>query len=397
MSNNAYGKNDAKMRVCMLVYSFYENDNRVLRYAETLIKRGDQVDVVALRRKGQSRRDQLRGANIFRIQKRKANEHNEFIYLYRLTKFFIKSSILLTINHIRKPYDFIHVHNMPDFLVFAAFFPKIFGARVILDIHDIVPELYTTKFKHGDESLLLKAILFAEKISTFFSDHVIIANHIWYKTITSRSVDEKKCTVIMNYPDENIFFKRPKSRMDDKFIMIYPGSLNWHQGVDIAIKACAIIKNKVSAEFHIYGEGGSFVSLQNLIQELGLQDMVFLKGSLPIYEVANKMANADLGIEPKRNELFSGNALSTKIMEFMTLSIPVIVSDTRIHRYYFNNSAVTFFKPDDEHDLARCMLLLINDADLRTEMCQNNSRFVEDFVWSKRKEEYLKLVDQITQ
>ncbi len=45
----------ARLRVCHLAYTFYENDNRVIRYAEAMASAGDDVDVIALRRSGQSR------------------------------------------------------------------------------------------------------------------------------------------------------------------------------------------------------------------------------------------------------------------------------------------------------------------------------------------------------
>jgi glycosyltransferase involved in cell wall biosynthesis len=369
-----------------------------MRYAETLVKRGDLVDVIALRKDGQPSHEVLRGVNVYRIQRRIKNEKGELSFLYRLLKFLIVSSIFLTKQHLKKAYQVIHVNNIPDFLVFAALFPKLLGAKVILDIHDIVPELYAEMFNQTKNSFLFKSLVAVEKASCTFADHVIIANHIWHKSITTRSVAENKCSVVLNYPDENVFFKRPRQRQDDKFVMIYPGSLNRRQGVDIAVKAFALIKDKIPmAEFHIYGTGTDMDYLKRLVLDLGLQDRVFLKGSLPIYEVAEKMANADLGIEPKRNDMFAGDAMSTKILEFMSLGIPVIASDTRVHKYYFDESVVLFFKSDDEQDLARCMLSLIENANLRQKMLLNSHQFVQGYVWDKRKEEYLGLVDRMTQ
>jgi glycosyltransferase involved in cell wall biosynthesis len=369
-----------------------------MRYAETLVKRGDLVDVVALRSDGQPFHEVLRGVNVYRIQGRVKNEKGQLSFLYRLIKFLIVSSIFLTKQHLKKAYQVIHVNNIPDFLVFAALFPKLLGAKVILDIHDIVPELYAEMFNQTKNSFLFKSLVAVEKASCTFADHVIIANHIWHKSITTRSVAENKCSVVLNYPDENVFFKRPRQRQDDKFVMIYPGSLNRRQGVDIAVKAFALIKDKIPmAEFHIYGTGTDMDYLKRLVLDLGLQDRVFLKGSLPIYEVAEKMANADLGIEPKRNDMFAGDAMSTKILEFMSLGIPVIASDTRVHKYYFDESVVLFFKSDDEQDLARCMLSLIENANLRQKMFLNSHQFVQGYVWDKRKEEYLGLVDRMTQ
>jgi glycosyltransferase involved in cell wall biosynthesis len=389
-------KTETKLRVCMLVYSFYESDNRVLRYAETLARRGDQVDVIALRKEGQPFKSHLGGGNVYRIQKRLKNEKNRLSYLLRIINFFAKAMILLVYLHIKKRYHLVHVHNIPDFLVFAAVFPKLLGAKVILDIHDIMPELYGTKFRRDGPGFLFRALVLMEKMSCAFSNHVIVANHIWHRTLSERSVKKQKCSVVLNYPDEKIFFRRLRTRNNNKFTIIYPGSLNWHQGIDIAIKAFGNIKNEILAEFRIYGEGNYRNSLERLISNLGLEDRVFLMGSLPINKVAEEMANADLGVEPKRNNAFAGDAMSTKILEFMSLGVPVIVSDTRVHKYYFKDSGVMFFESENEEDLARRMLLLYKDAKLRNELIQNGDNFVKEYLWDKRKEEYLTVVDKVT-
>ena len=174
------------------------------------------------------------------------------------------------------PYDVVHVHSVPDFEVFAALIPKLQGAGIILDIHDIVPEFYASKFSNGKDSFFFKALIKIEQFSIKFSDHVIISNHLWHKTLTIRSVDESKCTTIMNYPDEAIFYKRPRTRDDEKFIMIYPGSLGWHQGLDIAIKAFAKIKDHApEAEFHIYGSGTETNNLEKLITRTSFEQIEF--------------------------------------------------------------------------------------------------------------------------
>ncbi len=200
----------------------------------------------------------------------------------------------------------------------------------------------------------------------------------------------------MNYPDESIFYKRQRDRNDGKFIMIYPGTLGWHQGLDIAIHAFALIKDQApESEFHIYGRGSEKKNLENLIVELGLESRVFIKETVPAEQIADIMANADLGIVPKRNDPFGGEAFSTKILEFMFLGVPVIVSETKIDKHYFNESVLKFFKPDDSNDLAQCMLLLRNDKVLRDRLRENAQRFVENFSWEKRKQEYLALVDAL--
>lgn len=384
------------MKACMLAYAFYESDNRVRRYAETLAKQGFQVDAVALGKVGQPRYGILAGVRICRIQERVRDEKGKLSYLYKIIKFFFNSALFISKEHLRQRYDLIHVHSVPDFEVFATLFAKLTGAKIILDIHDIVPEFYAGKFHASRKSLMFKTLVSIEKASVAFSDHVIIANHIWEKTIRSRSARKEKCTTMLNYPDPSIFYKRPKAWKKDKFIAIYPGTINWHQGLDIAVKAFAQIKTDApEAEFHIYGDGPMRSEIQQLIADLRLQDQVFLKGTLTLDQVAAAMVDADLGIVPKRNDSFGGEAFSTKILEFMALGVPIVVAATRIDRFYFNDSIVRFFEPENVQDLALAINDMIRNRELRERLSASAMDFVSDFTWDKKEKEYLSLVGSL--
>jgi glycosyltransferase involved in cell wall biosynthesis len=385
------------MKVCMVAYTWYEPDNRVRRYAETLAKRGDHVDAVVLRVEGQSSKmEVIEGVHIYRIQRRILNEKGKITYLVKLLSFFVRSFFFLAWKQLREPYDLIHVHSVPDFEVFAALVPKLMGAKIILDIHDLVPEFYLTKFKTPPDSLIFKMLVAVERMSASFSDHVIAANHIWLKRLYGRSVRSEDCTVIMNFPDTNIFHLRGRTRNDRKFIIVYPGTITRHQGVDIAIRALALIADKCpEAEFHLYGGGDQLEYLKTLIAELNLQERVFSMGSRPLQEIAEIMENSDLGVVPKRSDGFGDEAFSTKIFEFMAEDVPVIVSNTTIDRYYFNDSVVKFFEANDEKSLAEAMLQLIKHPEQRQELVRNAREFIKDYTWEKNKGIYLDLVDSL--
>ena len=92
---------------------------------------------------------------------------------------------------------------------------------------------------------------------------------------------------------------------------------------------------------------------------------------------------------------FGNEAFSTKILEFMAMGVPVIVSDTKVDRYYFNDSVVRFFRGGDDEDLARCMLDLIGNKAERKQLADNASRFVERIDWNAKQGEYLDLVDSL--
>ena len=381
------------MRVCMLGFTVYEADNRVRRYAETLAKRGDEVDFIGLGYGGFPVKDSIGGVRIYRIQDKLTDEPGQLSSLARLLAFFFRSMLCLIMKELRHHYDLIHVHSIPDFEVFATWFSKLRGSRVILDIHDLVPELYASKFTTS-RSVLKRLLIGVERLSAGYADHVIVANHIWQETLLSRSLRKEKCTTILNFPDTAIFHRRGQTRADGKFVMLYPGSLNYHQGVDIAIRAFALIKDQVPhAEFRIYGAGPQWNALERLVIELGLEGRVYLNKPLAITDIAAAMEEADLGIVPKRRDSFGNEAFSTKILEFMAMGIPVAVSDTRIDRYYFNESVVQFFQSNDETDLANCILRLIRDRDMRLGLASRAEAFVKGYIWEVRKNEYVQLVD----
>jgi glycosyltransferase involved in cell wall biosynthesis len=380
----------------MVTHSLYESDGRVMRYAEALAARGDEVEVMALRKEGKPKEEVIGGVRVFRIHMRTFKEKRRGSFLKGVSMFLLKAWWRLTIRHLRKPYDLFHIHSIPDFLVFAALLPKLAGAKVILDIHDILPELYASKFGVSERSLGFKIMLVLERASTAFANHVIIANHIWQDRLLSRSLTSSKCTVFLNYPDRSIFHPRKRSGKSDEFVILYPGTLNQHQGLDVAIRAFSFIKDKApNAVFHIYGEGRTQDVLMRLVEDLRLQDRVRFKPMLPSREIAHVMANADLAVVPKRKDSFGNEAFSTKILEFMAVGVPVIVSNTKIDQHYFNESVVKFFQDGDASELAHGMLMLMGDAAVREHMVRNASQFVRSFYWEANKDEYLDLVDAV--
>jgi glycosyltransferase involved in cell wall biosynthesis len=389
---------NSRKKVCMLVHNSYETDNRVRRYAETLAKRGDQVEVIALTGGNAPLvSEEINGVTVFRVQNRVRNERGKWTYAWRLLRFLVVSSIFMTKRHHRIKYDVVHVHNLPDFLVFAAWYPKMTGARIILDIHDIVPELFANKFDAKPGNLYIALLKFIEKASAAFVDYVIVSNHLWYEKLLSRSVPKEKCSVFLNHVDPGLFYRRERTRTDDKTIVIFPGSFQWHQGLDIAIEAFALVQQRVAnCEFHIYGGGDEKTELIALTEKLGLNGKVKILGSAPLETIADLISNADLGVVPKRADSFGNEAYSTKIMEFMSQGIPVVVSRTKIDNFYFDSSVVRFFTSGDVKALAEGMIEVIENATLREKLIAGGHRYVDLHSWDRRKHEYLNLVDTLS-
>ena len=113
------------MNACLIAYTFYKADHKVIRYAEALAVEGNRIDVISLKLREDDRRHiVLNGVNVYRFQTRNFNEKSPLSYFVRIFSFFVKGSIILFFKYLRYRYEIIHTHNMPDFLVFMCSVPK---------------------------------------------------------------------------------------------------------------------------------------------------------------------------------------------------------------------------------------------------------------------------------
>ncbi|MEY4005488.1 MAG: GDP-mannose-dependent alpha-(1-6)-phosphatidylinositol monomannoside mannosyltransferase [Verrucomicrobiota bacterium] len=385
-------------RICLVAQSCYEQDNRVMRYAESLAARGDLVEVLALRRHPTDPlTTTLDGVRVHRLDDRFGKQERSPIgHLRPALRFLARATRWLREEADRRPFDLVHVHNMPDFLVMAAATLRRRGTRVILDIHDLTPEFYAAKFcdgRPGGASLLLKCI---ERGAASVADHVIISNHLWWETYAARTGTAGRCSVFLNHADSRVFRPGLRQRNDSRTIILFPGSLNWHQGLDLALLAFRELSAEIpGAELHLYGDGPMKPALIALAAELDCRGLVRFHDPVPVREIARVMADADLGIVPKRADAFGNEAYSTKIMEFMALGVPVVVAATRIDRHYFDETVVRFFQPGDAGSLARTMLEALRDTEGTRARVARATDYAARNGWAVREANYLKLVDDL--
>ncbi len=386
------------MKICMISYSQYKFDNRVHRYAESLIRRGDIVDVICLGSKSQHRHEIINGVSLHRVQVRNYNENSSLSYLVKLLSFFFRSAFACTILQLKKRFDVHHFHNIPDFGVFCTLIPKLCGAKVILDIHDLVPEFYQRKFHIGSRHPVIRILNLTEKMAAHYADHVITVTTIWQDTLVKRSVSQNRCTVILNAPDPRLFHRCSVKRDDtnNHFKMIYHGNLSEIFGVDIAIKAMNNIKKSVpKAELHIYGQGKDKENLIQLVSDLYLNQSVVFHEPVSRNYIPDVLCSADVGIDPKRDGVLAGEGLSSKCMEYLAVGLPAVVSKIKAAQTYYHESMVVFFEPDNELDLARRIVDLYQHPEKRQQLIHNSIRFNKEHSWEKYEKIYLNLLNHL--
>lgn len=382
------------MRVCLVSRRFYECNTHMQQFANALASRGDIVDVIAARRRGSPAYEVCNGVNIFRIQYRDVDECGRFVYLFKILQFLIRAAMCIAARHLRSGYDLIHVQPIPDVLVFSALIPKLSGVPVILDLRDLVPELWGSKFNVADKSVLFKLLRLAERCSVAFANHVIVANPIWYERVVSRSAERSKCSMIWYSPDPTVFHTGSRLHINGRFVIMYPGTLSWHQGVDILIRAFPKIRAAIpQAEVHIYAEGTARKALEDLTELLCLGKAIQFFDIVPTAVLVDRMANCDVAVVPKRaSDSFGNEAASTKISEFMAVGVPVVASRTEIESRFFDDSELCYFRSEDEEDLVRAVVTVHSDPELTARLSANATEKIRNGAHDLR-QQYLELVD----
>jgi glycosyltransferase involved in cell wall biosynthesis len=193
---------------------------------------------------------------------------------------------------------------------------------------------------------------------------------------------------------------RPGSREradgDRHFVFLYPGTLNHHQGLDIAVTAFDEASPRMpGAEFHIYGDGPDRDALRQQVQDLGLGDRVKIMDRVPLHNVPQLMSSADAGVVPKRADGFGNEAHSTKILEFMACGVPVIVSRTKVDAHYLTDAIVRFFTPGEPSELARAMIEAYEDRGNHRGRTPAALEFARKNAWQVRAPDYTSIVDHL--
>lgn len=390
-------------RHCMVVHAYYPlGETRVEREALALVEHGVEVDVLCLRDEGETDFETINGVNIYRFPVKRGSTPSLFSRLREYLTFFFHVFFKFFSLQPSRRYRVIQAHNLPDFLVFSAIIPRLMGARLILDIHDRMPEFFAAQSNRSMDSFLVRCVLFEEKLSCFFADHVITVTELWRKKLISQhGLPPAKVSVVMNVADDRVFYPDPAlahpQHQDGHFHLIYHGTFKKHYGLDILIRGVGLAREQIPhIQATLQGCGEFYDEMARLVDELGLRDNVNIQNFiLPTEKLPALIARADAGIISNRNDIFTGDLLPTKMMEYVALNIPVIAARTRVIAEYFEDDAVRFFTPEDPASLAEGILDLYHHPDKMKKQLLAANNFINAHNWGVISKKYVDLVKSL--
>jgi glycosyltransferase involved in cell wall biosynthesis len=386
-------------RVCMIALTDYPGDQRVRREAEALVSRGDEVDVISPLTPSIGDRRTIDGVRLYPTGRLRRDKRLGFLgYIGRDLAFLVRATFAALRLHRRRRYDVVHVHTMPDYLVAAALFPKLMGAKVVLDLHDLVPELYASKFGVDGSRWIVRLTKFVERRSVGFADRALSVHKPHLDALVSHGNPEEKFTIVMNAPDPRLFARRPEGQSPaDAFTLIYHGTISSRHGLDIAVRAVARARRTYDdIRLEVVGDGDGVSGLRALVDELGLGDVVAItEGRFPAEELQPFFDRASAGVVPLTDDVFTRYMLPVKLLEYVALGLPVVCSRTGTTQAYFDDTMVLFFEPGSDVDLGEKIVELRADEDRRRRLVEGADVFLERHSWSRERERYYEVIDSL--
>ena len=380
----------------MIAYTNYSTDARVIKEAEALTSRGMSVDFICLKEDAYTKRNHNNGVKIFYVPLRRYRGNKKLFYVLSYLMFFLAVFFISTILFLKHRYEVIHVNNMPNFLVFAVIIPKLLGAKIILDIHDSLPQIFLTKFGVSNRDIFYRMILLEEKLSVKFVDNIITAHSLLKEVILlSDGLPIDKIETVYNYADETKFKLIDNYKINGKLRIVYHGTVAERFGLDNVLEILKDL-NDIDFDFTIIGTGDYSEEIKNIIRQNNLESRVnFINKSFSVSELPQILADFNLGLVSYDLSQATEYMLPVKLLELISLGIPAIVVKNKVISHYFSEEDVFFYDSSESESLIQIIENISVNKNFLIEKRNRLLKIREKYFWSSEAEKYYDIVQNL--
>lgn len=388
-------------RICMIAYSIFPYDSRIRRESETLTRYGHKIKFLVPAENNSPRKYEMNNVTVIELGMRKYIGKDKALIVLSYLKFLFLAFYTCSRLFLKRQVEVVHVHNMPNFLIFAGILPRIFGRKMILDVHDSVPETFRGRFGKLSEPFY-RILCLEESICCALAHKVVCVNDVQREVLIKRGISAKKVAVLLNVPDHKIFEfdpERAQSYVNHKrtFNLVYHGTIDPMLGVDLAIEAVSHLTDRIPGiHFYILGKGRGLDQLICLARKLEIEDRVhFSRKNFPLEVLPTLLKEMDLGVIPNRKNVATDLMLPVKLLEYVAIGMPVVAARLRTIEHYFSEDMISYFEPENVKSMANAILNLYEDGTQRRQKTLRASMFLERFGWEKHHMDLIRLYQDL--
>jgi glycosyltransferase involved in cell wall biosynthesis len=374
----------------MIVHSYYPvGEVRAEREARAAVEADYAVDVICLQRPHEAQLEIVDDIRITRLPVQHIRGAGALRSIGEYIRFALQATAAVLKIHRKAPVDVVYVHAPPDFLIVTALIPKVLGSRVVLDIHDLSPHMFDARFGRGRLAKPIERVLRAvERGACSVADRVVTVHDPYRDELAAHGVPSDKIAVVMNAPlTESVELARTAAangQHSGSFVVAYHGTVTHWYGVDLMVEAIARLEDRIpNLRGLILGEGDALPAAEALAHRAGVASRIEFPSTLVSQaEAVRRVAGASCGVIPNRDSRLNRFALSSKLLEYVALDIPVVVSRLETLAAHFGSDEVTFFDPGDVESLAEAIGWVAEHPAEAREKTERARRRAEAYSWA---------------
>ena len=347
-------------------------DSRVWKEACSLRDHGYQVTVLCPKGKGYTKSyELLEGVHIYRHPiPPEGNSASGYLLEYGTALFweFFYSWWIF----VRRGFDVLQGCNPPDNIVLVALPFKLFGVKYIFDHHDVMPELYMSKYEK--QGTLYRAQVWLEKLTFRFADVVMSTNGSYKEIAVQRGgLDPRDVFVVRNGPDLDTFKlvpAKPALKYGKPYLVGYVGTMSIQEGLDLLLEVAALLKKQGRRDIHFtcVGGGPGLAGLRKMVVDMDLQDTVNFTGRIPDADLLDVLSTADVCVNPDKPCEMNDLSTMIKIMEYMALGKPIVQFDLKEGRVSAQGASSYVSARGGIEEFAQKIVALLECPDERAKM-----------------------------
>jgi glycosyltransferase involved in cell wall biosynthesis len=386
-------------RVAMIVWNEFTNDARVLKEAETLQSAGFSVTVYALHVSGKTPLSERIGPGIHVIRtpagllpfvRRKAArdvkkgapapqwQPTAIVQLLRMMAHSLGHVRILWKIVLARP-DVVHAHDvntLPTGWAAAA----LSGARLVYDAHEI------STGRVGYSSIRTFVAWIERAIMPVTWANITTTNA--RAKFFARAYGIERPVVLQNRPrlavtERSERIRRELSLTEEWPIVLYQGMIQEGRGLERLVEVVARIPNIYLV---LIGGGRLEQFLKHRIVELGVENTVRILPTVPLAELPEYTASADIGVQPIENTCLNHFTTdSNKLFEYMMAGLPVVASNLpEIRGVVSKGGWGVLVPPGDSAALAEALTGLAMDRNARERMGAAARMLAIDYNWEQQ-------------
>ena len=373
-----------KLNCLVLAYSDIRYDPRILKQCQALSDSGYEVNYFGVsfdeERSVDLKKYGFKVNLLFKRGKGKFVQALEYLLLMLCFMFF--QVPFLT----KKPV--VIVHNMPNFLVLSTIFLRVFGAKVILDLHD---DTVLAADKITNIKIFKRIFSFIENKVALYIPHTILTVN---RNLQSKfqNISGKDVSVIHNCPNIEECKEKKDYSVSGRLKLVFIGHVGSHYGLDRLIQFVCKLNKTCEVSLDVYGDGEELEKLKKLSTELDAFSYVRFHGRYQVSDLPNILSLYDVGVAPYPQNSMTHVLLPVKILEYTLNKLPVISTKLQVAHQYFGDDSLIWANDYDDYEYTIHKIL---DGRIELEeVWQRTHKLVEPLMWKFEKEKFLKLVNQ---